>query len=117
MLYYGYQKSLKQQRCADRINSNFADEAPSIISAVTPRTAITLENMDVLKQMTTLYHLTVYDESEASLKIPRTHLILYDNLKLKRVCVCWFLHKLTEAQNDTGITWSKENLKRFRTRL
>ena len=62
-----------------------------------PRSAMTLEHTDVGRKLIACDRHEANDEVEISVNISRSsmHSILYDHLKMKKVCSRWIPHNLS----------------------
>lgn len=72
MIFYDFSKGLNQQQCVELLRSIFGNKASNMIE----------------KERRVIY---------SELQMTAVHLILYENLGVKKICFRWILHNLTEA--------------------
>ncbi|CAH2003856.1 unnamed protein product [Acanthoscelides obtectus] len=80
-----------------------------------PKTAVTQENVDVVRKLIIEDRHVTYREIEASLKISKTSIqkILHEELGVRKLVFRWIPHLLTEEQKAARVNWCQKTLDRF----
>lgn len=135
MIYYDFRSGITWQESADKLSSAFGDEAPNKSTVYRwfmdfnrgrsslqdefregrPKTAVTEENIEAVRQLILTDRHVTYREIEASLGIHATsiHSILHEHLAVRKLVSRWIPHNLTIAQKKARVDWSKEMLKKY----
>ncbi|CAH1999396.1 unnamed protein product [Acanthoscelides obtectus] len=135
IIYYNFQRQLSQQECLAELLSVFGNEAPhqSTISRWygefkrgrvslsddsrlgAPKTAVTEENVDVVRKLIIEDRHVTYRDIEASLKISKTSIqtILHEELGVRKLVPRWIPHLLTEEQKVARVNGCQKTLDRF----
>lgn len=135
MIYYDFRQKLSQQQCVERMKSTFGKEAPSKTTIYRwfqtfksgrgslsdefregrPKSVVTPENIDAVREMIEYDRHVTYREIEASLDIGMSTIntILHNKLGVKKICSRWTPQSLTKDQKDARVEWCKNMLKRF----
>ena len=135
MIFYDFRRGLNQQQCADQLASTFGDEAPSRATVFRwfsefkrgrtslqdeiregrPKSVVTPENIQAVRELILQDRHVTYREIEASLGISSTrmHSILHEHLAVKKICSRWIPHNLTITQKQARVDWCKEMLEKF----
>ncbi|KAL0829480.1 hypothetical protein ABMA28_004242 [Loxostege sticticalis] len=120
MIYYDFRSGLTQKQCADRMLSAFGDEAPSKSTIYRsfaefqrgrdklsddprqgrPKTAVTQENVDVVRKLIEEDRHVTYREIQATLDIGirQIQIILHEQLGVKKLLSRWIPHSLCKEQ-------------------
>jgi len=80
-----------------------------------PKSAVTPENIDAVRELIIQDRHVTYREIQASLNISMTPInkILHDHLAVKKICSRWIPHNLTIAQKEARVDWCKEMLQKY----
>ncbi|CAH1990795.1 unnamed protein product [Acanthoscelides obtectus] len=135
IIYYNFQRQLSQQECLAEFLSVFGIEAPhqSIISrwygefkrgraslsddlrVGAPKTAVTQENVDAVRNLIIEDRHVTYREIDASLKISKTSIpkILHEELGVRKLVSRWIPHLLAEDQKAARVNCCQKTLNRF----
>lgn len=135
MIFYDYKCGLTPKLCIDRLQQAFKDEAPSKTSVYRwftefesgrtylsddfregrPATAITDENIDLVRNMINADRHVTYAEIAASIGIGKSQIqkILHEHLLSRKLCCRWIPHKLTDDQKKARVKWCRDTLKKY----
>jgi histone-lysine N-methyltransferase SETMAR len=128
-------KKFSQQECLESLQKTFGDSCVSRTTvynwyaefnygrdhfkdephAGRPRSVVTLENIEAVRQLVNIAPHITYQEIEDTLQIgsAATQSILHDYLGLKKVTCRWVPHFLTEAQRQDRVDYCLKMLKKF----
>ena len=135
IIFYNFRRSLTQQECVAELFDVFGEEAPSKTTVYRwyaefqrgrcslsdepregrPKTAVTQENVDAVRNMIMEDRHVTYREIQASLDISGTSVqkILHEELGVKKLVSRWIPHLLTEEQKAARVKWCQNTLQRF----
>lgn len=135
MIYYDYKKKLSQQECLESLQKTFGDSCVSRTTvynwyaefsrgrdhfedeprAGRPRSAVTPENIEAVRQLVNIDPHITYQEIEDALDIgsAATQSILHDYLGLKKITCRWVPHFLTEGQKQDRVDYCQKMLEKF----
>ncbi|CAG9132342.1 unnamed protein product [Plutella xylostella] len=80
-----------------------------------PKTAVTQDNIDAVRQLIKEDRHVTYEQIRASLSIGMTAIqtILHEELGVKKLFSRWVPHRLTEEQKSARVNWCRSALQRF----
>jgi transposase len=135
MIYYDYKTKLSQQECLESLQKTFGDSCVSRTTVYNwyaefsrgrdhfedeprtgrPRSAVTPENIEAVRQLVNVDPHITYQEIEDALDIgsAATQSILHDYLGLKKITCRWVPHFLTEAQRQDRVDYYQKMLEKF----
>ncbi|CAG9129246.1 unnamed protein product [Plutella xylostella] len=96
-------------------NSRHQDAWTWVPSTGRPKTAVTQDNIDAVRQLIKEDRHVTYEQIRASLSIGMTAIqtILHEELGVKKLVSCWVPHRLTEEQKSARVNWCRSALQRF----
>ncbi|KAL0820759.1 hypothetical protein ABMA28_006579 [Loxostege sticticalis] len=124
MIYYDFRSGFTQKQCIFLMLSAFGDEAPSKTTIYRwfaefqrgrvklsddprqgrPKTAVTQENVDVVRKLIEEDQHVTYREIQVTLDIA---------MSVKKLFSRWLPHSLCEEQKAARVTWCVRTLERF----
>lgn len=135
MIFYDFTKGLSQQECFESLKKCFGDRAPTLQTVYNwynefkrgrkslkdepregrPKTAVTPENIDAVRELIMQDRHVTYLEIEATLGISATsiHKILHEHLGVRKLCARWIPHLLTDDQKKARVDWCREMIKKY----
>ena len=135
MIYYDYKRMLSQQECLESLQKTFGESCVSRATVYNwyaefnrgrdhfedeprvgrPRSAVTPENIEVVRQLVNDDPHITYQQIEDTLQIgsAATESILHDYLGLRKITCRWVSHFLNEAQKEDRIDYCLAMLKKF----
>jgi histone-lysine N-methyltransferase SETMAR len=135
IIFHNFRRALSRQECIDELSSLYGDKAPSYSTVKNwynefnrgrsslqdefregrPKSAVTPENIDAVRELIIQDRHVTYREIQASLNISMTPInkILHDHLAVKKICSRWIPHNLTIAQKEARVDWCKEMLQKY----
>lgn len=135
MIYYDFKSGLTQKQCEERMVAAFNDEAPakttiyrwysefqrgrvSLTDEVRegrPKSAVTQENVDVVRRMINEDRHVTYREIQECLGIgmSQIQIILKEELGVRKLFSRWIPHLLSDEQKIVRVNWCRKTLKKF----
>lgn len=135
IIFHNFRRGLSQEQCLAELVSMYELEAPSkttiyrwysefrrgrsflttVPSSGRPKTAVTQENIDAVRQLIQEDRHVTYEQIRASLSIGMTaiQIILHDELGVRKLVSRWVPHRLTEEQKSARVNWCRSALQRF----
>lgn len=135
MIYYDFKSGLTQKQCGDRMIVAFGDEAPSKTTIYRwysefqrgrvslmddvregrPKSAVSQENVDVVRQLVKEDRHVTYREIQEHLGIgmSQIQIILKEELGVRKLFSRWVPHLLSDEQKSTRVNWCRKTLNRF----
>ncbi|KAG7308967.1 hypothetical protein JYU34_004823 [Plutella xylostella] len=134
-IFHNFRRGLSQEQCLAELVSIYKLEAPSkttiyrwysefrrgrsslttVPSTGRPKTAVTQDNIDAVRQLIKEDRHVTYEQIRASLSIGMTAIqtILHEKLGVKKLVSRWVPHRLTEEQKSARVNWCRSALQRF----
>ncbi|CAH2013021.1 unnamed protein product [Acanthoscelides obtectus] len=105
LIYYNFQRQLSQQECLAEL---LLSDDPRVGA---PKTAVTQENIDAVRELIIEDRHVTYREIEASLKVSKTSIqkILDEELGVRKLVSRWIPHLLTEEQKAARVNCADES--------
>lgn len=135
MIYYDYKRKLSQQECLESLQKTFGDSCVSRATVYNwyaefnrdrdhfedeprvgrPRTAVTSENIEAVRQLVNIDPHITYQQIQDTLQIgsAATESILHDYLGLRKITCRWVAHFLTDAQKQDRVNYCLAMLEKF----
>lgn len=135
IIFYNFKRGLTRLQCFEELTTVFSDKAPCLRTVERwylefqrgssslgdrhregrPKTAVTQENIDAVRQLIVEDRHATYREIEASLSISGTsvHSILHGHLGVKKLISRWIPHLLSEDQKTARVRWCRKTLRQF----
>ncbi|KAG7295442.1 hypothetical protein JYU34_021619 [Plutella xylostella] len=135
IIFHNFRRGLSQEQCLAELVSIYKLEAPSkttiyrwysefrrgrsslttVPSTGQPKTAVTQDNIDGVRQLIKEDRHVTYEQIRASLSIGMTAIqtILHEELGVKKLVSRWVPHRLTEEQKSARVNWCRSALQRF----
>lgn len=135
VIFYNFKRGLSRLQCFEEITSVFGDAAPCLrtverwyleflrghsslsdkLREGRPKTAMTQENIEAVRQLILEDRHVTYREIEASVGISGTTVqkILHEELVVKKLISRWIPHLLSDDQKTARVSWCRKTLKRF----
>ncbi|KAG7300048.1 hypothetical protein JYU34_015577 [Plutella xylostella] len=135
IIFHNFRRGLSQEQCLAELVSIYKLEAPSkttiyrwysefrrgrsslttVPSTGRPKTAVTQDNIDAVRQLIKEDRHVTYEQIRASLSIGMTAIqtILHEELGVKKLVSRWVPHRLTEEQKSARVNWCRSALQRF----
>lgn len=135
IIFYNFRRGLSQGQCLAELISIFKSEAPSqttiyrwysefrrgraslgtVPSTGRPKTAVTPENVAVVRRMIQDDRHITYEQIRATLGIGMTAIqtVLHGELGVRKLVSRWVPHNLSEEQKAARVNWCRSTLQRF----
>lgn len=135
MIYYDFKSGLTQKKCGDRMIAAFGNEASSKTTIYRwysdfkrnrvsltddvregrPKSAVTQENIDAVRQMIKDdRHVTYWEIQEClGIRMSQIQIILREELGVQKLFSRWIPHLLSDEQKATRVNWCRKTLNKF----